>query len=78
MKDQAAPGQTYGLALFDPAARVIRQSTWEHEMSAADLEVVESIAQSVAELKEQVMCLQLISIFVKRCVQPLQCRARPM
>ena len=54
VKDQAAPGQMYGLAPFDPAARAIRQPTWEHELSATDLEVVEPIAQSVVELKEQV------------------------
>ena len=36
------------------------------------------MAQSVAELKEKMTGLQLIAIFVKRCVQPLQCRERPM
>lgn len=78
VKDQTAPGQTYGLAPFDPAARAVRQPTWEHELSAAELEVVEPMAQLVADLKEQMTGLQLIAVFVKRCVQPLQCRARPM
>ena len=58
----------YGLALFDPAARAVRQSTWEHELSEADLKVVEAIARSVADLKEQMTGLQLITFFVKRCV----------
>ena len=53
MKDQVALGQTYGLAPFDPAARAVRQSTWEHELSEADLKVVELIARSVADLKER-------------------------
>ena len=53
MKDQVALGQTYGLSLFDPAVRAVRQSTWEHELSEADLKVVEPITQLVADLKEQ-------------------------
>ena len=72
VKDQAAPSQLYGLASFYPGARAIRQPTWEHELSVAELEVVEPIAQSVTELKEQVTDLQLIAVFVKRCVQLLQ------
>ena len=78
VNDQAAPGQLYGLAPLDPAARAIRQATWEHELSASELEVVEPLAQSVAQLKEQLTGLQLVAIFVKRCVHPLQCRERPM
>ena len=32
VKDQATPGQLYGLASFDPTERVIRRSSWEHEL----------------------------------------------
>ena len=71
VKDQTAPGQLYGLAPFDPAAWAIRWSAWEHELSSSELEAVEPLVQHVVELKEELTGVQLIAIFVKRCVQPL-------
>ena len=78
MKDQTVLGQQYGLAPFDPATRAIRRHAWEHERLTSELETMGPLVQSIAELKEQVTGLQLIVVFVKRCVQLLQCRERPM
>ena len=60
MKDHATPSQFYSLAPFYP--------TLEHELLSVELEVVEPIAQSVVLLKERVTGLQLVPVFVKRCV----------
>ena len=78
LRDQTAPGQQYGLAPFDSGARALQRESWEHELTPAELEVVEPMAQSVAALKKRMTGLQLIAVFLKRCVQPLQHRVRPM
>ena len=71
VKDQTAPDQLYGLAPFDSVARAVRRSAWEHELSTSELEEVEPLVQRVAGLKEELSGVQLIVVFVKRCVQPL-------
>ena len=82
IRDQAAAGQQFGFATFDPSARVKRTRAWRHELSDAERAEVEPMYQRVIELKrtagQEVSGPHLIALFIRRCVQPLQHRSSPM
>ena len=82
IKDQAVTGQQYGLAPFDPAARAKKSRAWRHELTAAEEADVAPLYRRVVELRRtaglEVSGLQLIALFVKRCIQPIQFRPHPM
>ena len=37
LKDRCVAGQRFGLASFNPGARVVRQASWSHSLTAAEL-----------------------------------------
>src|ERR1041384_4485032 len=78
MKDQHVVGQRFGLAPFNPEARVVKQASWSHPLSAEESFVVAPFLERVALLKDNLTGGQLISVFIGRRVQPLHYRARPM
>ena len=55
-----------------------RQPSWSHSLSAGEVSIVEPLVWKVSALKDELTGGQLISVFVKRRVQPLQHRVRPM
>ena len=78
LKDQHVVGQHFGLAPFDPAARVAKRPSWSNSLFASELSIVEPLVRKIAALRENLTGGQLISVFVRRRVQPLQYRVRPM
>src|SRR3954471_5898833 len=77
LKGQHVARQRFGLALFDPAARVAKQSSWSNSLSASELSVVNPLVQKISALKDNLTDGQLISLFVRRRVQPLQHECAP-
>lgn len=78
LKDWHTEEQQFGLAHFDPAARAVKRSSWAHLLSAREVSFVETLVQKIAALKDELTGGQFISVFVRRRVQPLQHRVRPM
>src|SRR3954463_7182434 len=78
LKDQHVVGQRFGLAPFNPEARVVKQASWSHSLSARESSAVAPFLERIAVLKDNLTGGQLISVFMGRHVQPLQYRARPM
>jgi hypothetical protein len=82
IKDEAVTGQQFGLPPFDLTAVVKRTRAWRHELSERELAEVEPMYNRVIELKRaagrEVTGLHLITLFIRRCVQPLQHRSSPM
>lgn len=78
LKDRIVLGQQYGIAPFELTARVTRQNTWWHILTVAELEVVEPLVPVAESLSKWVSGGQLIVVFLRRCIQLLQCRAHPM
>ena len=78
LKDRRAIGQQFGLAAFNPGARVVKQASWSHSLTATELSELTPFLKRIAMLKGELIGGQLISIFVGRRVQPLQHRASPM
>src|SRR4051812_49324390 len=78
LKDQHIDGQRFGIAPFNPDARVVKQSSWSNSLSASESSAVAPFLEKIAALKDNLTGGQLISIFMGRGVQPLQHRARPM
>src|SRR3954471_8607715 len=78
LKDQHVAGQRFGLALFDPAARVVKRPSWSNSLSASELSIVDPLVRKISALKDNLTGGQFISVFVKRRVQPLQHRVCPM
>ena len=78
LKDQTVAGQQYGLAPFDSVARVTKQSSWGHVLSAAEVAAVEPLVRALADLRGKITGGQLIAVFMRRRIQPLQYRVHPM
>ena len=82
IKDQFTVGQQYGLTPFDPAAHLKKCRGWEHKLSPTKVKLAEPLVQRVVDLRRksgpEVTGLQLIALFVKRCVQPIQFQGHPM
>jgi len=78
LKDHRAIGQQFGLAAFNPGARVVKQASWSHSLTATELSELAPFLKRIAVLKGELTGGQLISVFVGRRVQPLQHRASPM
>ena len=78
LKDQHVDGQRFGLAPFDPAARVVKWPSWSNSLSASELSIVDPLVRKISALKDNLTGGQLIFVFAKRRVQPLQHRVRPM
>ena len=78
LKDRCVAGQQFGLAAFNPGARVVRQASWSHSLTAAESSALTPFLERIALLKDDLTGGQLISIFVGRRIQPLQHRASPM
>ena len=78
LKDQHVAGQRFGLAPFNPEARVVNEASWSHSLSARESSAVAPFLERIAVLKDNLTSGQLISVFMVRRVQPLQYRARPM
>ena len=70
--------QRFGLASFNPGARVVRQASWSHSLTAAELAELTPFLERIVVLKDGLSGGELISVFVGRRVQPLQHRASPM
>ena len=71
LKDQCVEGQRFGLPPFDPATRAVKRSSWAHPLFARESSLVEPFVQRITTLKDELTRGQLISVFVKRRVQPL-------
>src|SRR4051812_29800117 len=71
-KDQCVEGQRVGLAPFDPATRGVKRSSWAHPLSAHEVSLVEPFVQKITAWKDELTGGQLISMFVKRRVLPVQ------
>src|SRR4051812_44826220 len=74
LKDQHVGGQQFGLAHFNLVARVDKRSSWSHSLSAGEVSVVKPLVQKISNLKKQMTGGQLIFVFMRRRVQPLQHR----
>ena len=57
---------------------MVRQASWSHSLTAAELSELTPFLERIALLKDELTGGQLISVFVGRRVQPLQHRASPM
>ena len=57
---------------------MVRQASWSHSLTAAELSELTPYLERIALLKDELTGGQLISVFVGRRVQPLQHRASPM
>ena len=55
-----------------------RRPSWSHSLSAGEVYLVEPLVRKVSALKDKLTGGQLIFVFVKRRVQPLQHQVRPM
>ena len=71
-------GSVLVFALFDPAARVAKRPSWSNSLSASELSIVDPLVRKISALKDNLTGGQLISVFMKRRVQPLQHRVCPM
>ena len=78
LKDRCIAGQQFGLAPFNPDARVVKQSSWSHSLTVTESSALAPFLERIAVLKDNLTGGQLISVFMGRRVQPLQHRARPM
>jgi len=78
LKDRCVAGQRFGLAAFNPDARMVRQASWSHALTAAESAELTPYLERLAVLKDELSGGELISVFVGRRVQPLQHRAAPM
>ena len=56
----------------------MRQASWSHSLTAAELSELTPYLERIALLKGELTGGQLISVFVGTRVQPLQHRASPM
>ena len=68
LKDQRVVGQQFGLAPFDPAARVVKRSSWSNFLPVSELPIVDPLVQKISALKDNLTGGQLISLFVRRRV----------
>ena len=68
LKDQRVVEQQFGLAPFDPAARVVKRSSWSNFLPASELPIVDPLVQKIYALKDNLTSGQLISLFVRRHV----------
>ena len=58
--------------------RAVRWPWWSNSLVAAELSLVEPLVRKISALKDNLTGGQLISVFVKRRVQPLHHRVRSM
>ena len=56
----------------------MRQASWSHSLTAAELSELTPFLERIAPLKDDLTGGQLIFVFVGRRIQPLQHRASPM
>ncbi|KAM0842203.1 hypothetical protein ACQ4PT_058512 [Festuca glaucescens] len=82
VKDEPAAGQTYGLAPFDAAAEVKKLKSWDIPLTTVELEETEPMMQKIQALQstvgKELSGLQLMALFMRMCIQPLQDRAHQM
>ena len=79
LKDSSREGQQFGLAPFNPDAVIAKRRSWRHELSDEEMEATEGLMAQVAELaSHESFGTHLVSLFIKRRVQPLQARVAPM
>ena len=78
LKDRCVAGQQFGLPPFNLDARVVRQSSWSHSLTATVSYTMTLFLERIAVLKENLTGGQLISVFMGRRIQPLQHRVPPM
>ena len=70
LKDHHVAGQRFGLAPFNPEARVVKQASWSHSLSAIESSAVTPFLERIAVLMDNLTGGQLISVFMGRRVQP--------
>ena len=79
LKDSSCDGQQFGLAPFNPDAVIARRRSWRHELSDEETKATDGLVAQVAELaNHRSFGTYLVSLFIRRRVQPLQARAAPM
>ena len=62
LKDRCIVGHQFGLASFNPGARVVRQASWSHSLTAAESSALTPFLERIALLKDDLTGGQLISI----------------
>ena len=62
LKDRRAVGQQFGLAAFNPGARVVKQASWSHSLTVAELSELTPYLERIALLKGELTGGQLISV----------------
>ena len=79
LKDRSHPGERFGVAPFNVDASFSRRRSWRHEVSDEEVEATEGLMAAVEKLAaHKNFGAQLVALFVKRRVQPLQARITPM
>ena len=72
-----------GIPPFNPHAVLSRRKSWNHQLSAEELQLTEPLVEQIAALRNTssghwVNGIHLSCVFVQRRIQPLQDRAHPM
>ena len=57
---------------------MVKRSLWSNFLPASELPIVDPLVQKISALKDNLTGGQLISLFVRRRIQLLQHRVRPM
>jgi hypothetical protein len=82
VKEEPTVRQRYGLAPYDDAAEVKKLKSWDISLTTDKLEEMESMMEKIHALQSTVgnelSGLQLMALFMRMRVQPLQARAHQM
>jgi hypothetical protein len=82
VKDEAPDAQLYGLTPFDVSQEILRRKSWDAEATPEELAATESLIAQIKTLQttqgQELSGVQIISLFLRMRVQPLQARVRPL
>ena len=82
VRDETNAAQPHGLPPFEAGAEVKKKRSWEHDLSATEAKEADRLLARIKALQNtagmEVSGIHLISTFIRRRVQPLQARIRPM
>ncbi|KQJ89022.1 hypothetical protein BRADI_4g22988v3 [Brachypodium distachyon] len=82
LQDEPVDGKDFSLPEFSASAQVRKLKSWNHELTAEEDAEASVLLKQVVELQQtpekEVSGLQLIALFMKRRIQPIQARVHSM
>jgi hypothetical protein len=82
MQDEKVEGQKFGLAPFDPKKEVVELKSWDQKLSSEEMKETDPLMERIRVLQttvgEELSGVQIIALFLRRRIQPLQARASAM